>query len=57
LPKESGTLIILILALQAFICCAYVLNNWFFFSISIVNCKQGGKGMEVSLFRFWFVLA
>jgi sensor histidine kinase regulating citrate/malate metabolism len=27
LPKKSGTLIILILALQAFICCAYVLYN------------------------------
>jgi hypothetical protein len=52
LPKKFGTLIILILALQAFICCAYVLYNWSFFSISIVNCKQGGKGMEVSLFRF-----
>ncbi len=27
LPKKFGTLIILILALQAFICCAYVLYN------------------------------
>jgi hypothetical protein len=57
LPKKFGALIILILALQPFICCAYVLYNWSFFSISIVNCKQGGKRMEVSLFRFWFVLA
>jgi len=53
-PKKSSMLIKLVLALQTFIGCAYVLYNGSFFSISIVDCRQGGKVMEVSLFGFWF---